>query len=175
MNKYILKNGLIAGFIVGGTLLGSTLFFKDNIENQWQFVLGISSMLLAFGFIFKGVMDYKNQVGLGQISFLKAFQVGVGIAFLASSIYVAIWLVECYTLYPDFMEKYSQMVIAKAQKENLPAEKLQEKIKEMEQMKGWYQNPFGIILLTYVEIFPMGVLISLICAGVFYSKRKMEG
>ncbi|MNR47293.1 hypothetical protein D3C85_1663770 [compost metagenome] len=63
------------------------------------------------------------------------------------------------------MDKYSEMVLKNAK----PAE-LSAKITEMNQMKEWYKNPLLVILLTFMEILPIGIVVSLITALIL--KRK---
>lgn len=164
MKKYIIKNGLIGGLIVGSVLLGSTLMGMDNMENQWTFYVGITGMLAAFAFIFVGVNQYKQRENGGYISFGQALQIGLGIAALSSTIYVAIWIIELNTIYPDFMEKYAEMMIKKAQKDGLDGSELQAKMSDMDQYKEWYKNPIMVILLTYMEILPLGIVVALISA-----------
>lgn len=63
------------------------------------------------------------------------------------------------------MEQYSEMILKKANPEELAA-----KTAEMNQMKAWYKNPLMIILLTYMEILPIGIVVSLI--GSLILKKK---
>lgn len=57
------------------------------------------------------------------------------------------------------------MILKKANPEELAA-----KTAEMNQMKAWYKNPLMIILLTYMEILPIGIVVSLI--GSLILKKK---
>ena len=53
---------------------------------------------------------------------------------------------------------------------NTKPELVAEKTAEMNQMKAWYKNPVMVILLTYMEIFPIGILYTLVSSIVL--KRK---
>ncbi len=84
--------------------------------------------------------------------------------------YVIAWLIEYYLFVPDFMDKYTAHALAEAGKKGLSAPEMAEKAKEMEAYKEMYKNPLLIILFTYMEILPVGLVVSLICAIIF--KRK---
>ena len=63
------------------------------------------------------------------------------------------------------MEKYSEMVLKNTKPESLAA-----KTAEMNQMAVWYKNPMMVILLTYTEILPIGIIVSLISALILKKK-----
>ena len=67
------------------------------------------------------------------------------------------------------MEQYSDMVLHKL-KETRDLEALAAKTEEMEMMKEWYKNPLMIILLTFMEILPIGIVVSLISALILTKK-----
>jgi hypothetical protein len=68
------------------------------------------------------------------------------------------------------MERYSAHVIEKAQSSGASAAEIASKTKEINSMKGLYSSVLGVVLLTYMEIFPVGVVVSLITALIL--KRK---
>jgi hypothetical protein len=52
----------------------------------------------------------------------------------------------------------------------LPQAEMDAKIKEMDYFREMYKNPLIKIGLTYLEIFPLGLVITLLCAAIL--KRK---
>jgi hypothetical protein len=162
MKNIILKNGLLGGLIVSIVMIFMTLYMKSNPENEPNAIVGFASMLIAFVFIFLGVKSVRER-NSGKITFGKAFLTGLYMALIISTIYVIVWLVIYYNFFPNFMEQYSDMVLHKL-KETGDLEALAAKTEEMEMMKEWYKNPFMIILLTFMEILPIGIVVSLISA-----------
>jgi len=134
--------------------------------------LGYSSMLVAFSFIFVGIKNERDKHSGGYISFGKAFKVGLYIALVASSVYVVTWLIEYYMFIPDFMDKYIAHVLREATKDGATAAELKSKKDEMAMYVNMYKNPLGVIVLTYLEVLPIGLIISLIAAAIL--KRNLN-
>jgi hypothetical protein len=170
MQKIIFRYGLMAGLIVAAWMVGAIAlcYTLDNFEGNM--LLGYASMLLAFSFIYVAVKKYRDQQNSGIISFGKAFSVGLLITSVASTLYVAVWLVDYYVFIPDFLEKYTAHVLQVAQAQGASSTELAAKAKEMDQYKEMYKNPLLVILLTYTEILPVGLLVSLFSALLL--KRK---
>ena len=164
MINNILKNGILGGIIVSIVMISMTFYMKINPGQEPNAIIGFTSMLLAFVFVILGIKQERT-INNGVILFVRAFFVGLAISFVISTIYVLVWLIIYYNFFPDFMDKYSDMVLKNANTEDLSA-----KITQMNQMKEWYKNPLMIILLTYIEIFPIGIIISLISA--LFLKKK---
>lgn len=168
MRNIILKNGLLGGLIVSIVMICMTMYMKSNPENEPNAIIGFASMLLAFVFLFLGVKKVRDS-NEGKITFGKGFLTGLYIALIISTIYVLVWLVIYYNFFPNFMEQYSDMVLNKL-KEAGDVEALASKTEEMEMMKEWYKNPLMVILLTFIEILPIGIVISLISALILKNK-----
>ena len=162
MRSIILKNGLLGGLIVSIVMICMTMYMKYNPENEPNAIVGFASMLIAFVFLFLGVKKTR-ETNDGKITFGKGFLTGLYIALIISTIYVFVWLVIYYNFFPNFMEQYSDLVLDKL-KEAGDVEALTAKTEEMEMMKEWYKNPLMIILLTFMEILPIGIVVSLISA-----------
>ena len=81
MRKIVLTFGLIAGAVLSAMLL-ITLPFKDQIGFDQGAVIGYTSMVLAFLMVYFGVRSYRDSVDGGQLTFGRAFLVGLAITFL---------------------------------------------------------------------------------------------
>lgn len=170
MKKNILVYGLISGLIVSALMavIVSRCIKTGDFDNS--ILIGYASMLIAFSMIFVGVKNYRDKYNGGGISFGKAFKIGFLIALIASTIYVIVWLIEEKLFFPDFMDKYTAHEITKLQSSGISASDLASKTKEFDQAKEMYKSPLMKILMTYAEILPVGLIVSLICA--FILKRK---
>lgn len=142
-----------------------TLYMKSNPDMEPSMIIGFAGMIVAFAFIFVGIKQ-QREANNGSISFGKAFLTGFLIALIASIIYVIVWLFIYYNLFPNFIEHYSQMMIDKAKPENLATVTA-----EMNQYKEWYKSPVMIILLTLMEILPLGIIVSLIAALILKKSK----
>lgn len=127
-------------------------------------VVGYSAMILAFSLVFVGVKNFRDKENAGIITFGKAFQIGFLIALIASTMYVVTWLVDYYFFIPDFMEKFCTQAIETAKANGASNAEIKAQTAEMENYKEMYKNPLGVIFLTYMEILPVGLVVSLISA-----------
>ncbi len=174
MKKNVLIFGTIAGLILLIVLVTSTIacYNSENFNgNMW---LGYGSMLVAFSLIFVGIKNVRDKVNNGSITFGGAFKVGLYIALIASTFYVVTWLFEYYLIMPDFMDKYTAHVLREAAKDGATVAELKGKKEDMAMYIDMYKNPFGVIVLTYMEVLPVGIVISLIAALILKRKPKLS-
>lgn len=164
MNKIIIKNGIFGGLIVTVSLVIITLYMKSNPEKEVNMLFGFACMLLAFLFAFHGVKQ-QRLANNGIISFGKAFITSFWITFIIATIYVVVWLIIYYNFFPNFAEHYTEMAIKKAS----PTEVVQV-TKDMNTFKEMYKNPLMVIVLTYTEILPLGIIFSLLSALLIKKK-----
>lgn len=164
MRNNIFKNGILGGIIVSIVMIAMTYFMKTNPGQEPNAFIGFISMFLAFIFVILGIKQERENNN-AKITFGKAFLTGLYISLVISTIYVLVWLIIYYNFFPDFMEKYSEMVLKNTKPEALAA-----KTTEMNQMKEWYKNPVMVILLTFMEILPIGIVVSLISALILKKK-----
>ena len=164
MNKIVLKNGLFGSLIVSTLLLSVTFYMKANPEKEVSMFFGFAGMLLAFIFVVLGIKQQRD-TNNGFISLGKAFLTGFWITLIISTIYVVVWLIVFYNFFPNFAEHYTDMAIAKASPDEVA--KVTE---EMNSFKEMYKNPIWVILFTYMEILPLGIVFSLISALILKKK-----
>jgi hypothetical protein len=104
------------------------------------------------------------------ISFGKAFKIGIMIVLIASTIYVAAWLIDYFFFIPDFAEKYSAHMLDKMRASGASQIEIDKQTKEMANMGRMLKNPFINAMMTYLEILPVGLIVTLISSLIL--KRK---
>lgn len=167
------KNVLVFGGVIGAILCVNMVVIINLMYSDTSFqgndVVGYAAMVLMFSLIYFGIRNYRNKQLDGQISFGKAFKTGALIALAASTIYVVVWLFYYYLFVPDFMDVYTAHVL-----ENIEESELQTKSAEMESFKEMYKNPLFVILITYSEVLPIGLVVSLISALILKNNKKQD-
>lgn len=169
MKKIILTYGIIAGIMVSALMLLGILINKEH-DLTIGMIYGYTTMIMAFSMIYVAIRQFRNQLLGGKISFGKALLIGLGITLIASTFYVLTWEIEYKYVFPDFMQGYAKVSLESMKTSGASAAAIQQATAEMNEMVKSYNNPLYRIPMTYAEILPVGVLISLICA--FILKRK---
>jgi len=170
MKKNVIVFGLIAGLIVSVLMVLSMARCYSDPNLEHSMLIGYASMVLAFSFIFVGIKNYRDKYNEGLISFGKAFRIGLYISLIASTIYVVVWLVDFYVFIPDFMDRYVAQALREAKSNGASATELAKQAKELAVNQQLYKNPIMVVLFTYMEILPVGILVSLMAALIL--KRK---
>lgn len=173
MKKIVIVCGLIGGLVVIlPMLLLTDACYKDgNFEGGM--VIGYTSMVLAFSMVFVGIRNYRNKYSNGLISFAKAFKVGFFIVLIASTIYVIAWLISYYNFMPDFAEKYGMHMINQLKASGASQAKIDAATKEMADFAVMYKKPYYVIMFTYIEILPVGLLVTLISSLILKRKKAV--
>jgi len=173
MKKTVFICGLIAGLVSTSLYIGLMIIGKaGDIDFKNGMIYGYTLMILAFSFIFVGTKIVRDKHNGGEISFGKAFRVGLYITLIASTVYVGVWLLDNYIFIPDFAEKYSTHVLNELKASGASDAAIAKQAAEMAKFREMYKNPFFVIVMTYIEILPVGILVSLISAWVLKKKRK---
>ncbi len=171
MKKTILVFGLISGAIAS-VLMSATVPFADRIGFDRGEIIGYSVIVLSFLLVFFGIRSYRDNVGNGQITFGRAFAIGISITLISCVCYVITWEVLYYNFLTGFMDKYGAYLVAKAQASGASAQAVQAQLQEVERFRKLYANPLTNALLTFTEPFPVGLLITLISAAVLRRKPQ---
>ena len=139
MRKIVVTFGLIAGGILSAMML-ITLPFHEEIGFDRGYIIGYTTMVVAFLMVFVGVKSYRDNVAGGRVTFGRAFMVGLMITAIASVCYVATWEVIYWKFTPDFGEKYAAYVVEKARLSGATEAQLAEQTKKMADFMEMYKN-----------------------------------
>jgi hypothetical protein len=170
-SRTILKYGAISGLIVGGLEFATVAAFSGMPPLKYGMVIGYTTMLIALSMVFMGIKRHRDVDRGGVIGFWKAFGVGLGISFIAGVFYVAAWeAVQAWT-HMDFASDYARAIIANEQAKGASAEAIAKLTADMNAFKVQYANPMFRLPMTFTEIFPVGVLVSLISAALLRNRR----
>jgi hypothetical protein len=75
---------------------------------------------------------------------------------------------------PDFLDKFNAYEIAKLKASGASAAVLQHQIDANSKMKLLYANPLFNSAMTFMEPFPVALLVTLISAAVLRKKPRVE-
>jgi hypothetical protein len=171
MKKTVLTFGLISGAIMV-VMMFATLPFMDKIGFDKGAIIGYTTMILAFMLVFFGIRSYRENVNDGRITFGRAFAVGILITVVACVCYVIAWQILYFNFMPDFLDKYSSYVIEKARAAGASQQAIDTQVQQMKSFKEMYDNPLINAAITFIEPFPVGLIVTLISAAILRKKTK---
>lgn len=172
MKKTILTFGIISG-LISSVLMISAVTLLGGSSFGHSYVLGYTTIVLSLLLVYFGVRSYRDNVAEGQITFGKAFLVGLAITVISCLFYVATWEIVYFKFMPDFMDKYGAEMIQKMQVSGATAAAIQQKTAEVEKLKVMYKNPLFNMAMTFIEPFPVGLVITLLTAAVLRKKAPL--
>jgi hypothetical protein len=173
MLQKILSYGVVAGLVVGVPLFGLTVAMNGHPPLAYGVALGYLTMLIALSAVFVAIKRHRDEQLGGVIRFWPAFGLGLGISLVAGVFYVLAWEAALAVTGMDFAGEYAKSLLAQQQARGVSGEALAKFALEMQQFKVQYANPLYRVPMTFTEIFPVGVLVSLVSAGLLRNSRFM--
>jgi predicted GNAT family acetyltransferase len=171
MKKTVVTFGLMGAGLMA-LMMFATIPFAEQIGFDKGIIIGYTTMVLAFMFVFFGIRSYRENVGNGQIGFGRAFAVGLLIMLIICASYVIAWEIMYYTLMPDFIDRYATYVGEKARAAGATQQAVEAQIQEMKSYKPLLDNPFTNAAITLTEPLPVGLVMTLISAALLRKKNK---
>ena len=171
MKRIVLEYGLISGAILAtlsATML--TLCLNGTIDMRHSQLLGYTMMVLAYIAVFFGIRSYRDQQNGGTITFGKAFQVGILITLVVCAVYVIGWQIVYWGFLPDFGDKYAAYTLERMAADGATPAALEAARVNMERFKELYRNPFFNVGVTFLEVFPVGLFVTLVSAAILRRK-----
>jgi hypothetical protein len=173
VKKTVLTCGIISGVIIS-VLMSITTVFADRIGFDRAVIVGYTSMLMAFLLVFFGIRSYRENVGGGEISFGRAFTVGILITLITCLFYVVSWEIIYYNFLTDFADKYANHVIEKARASGATPDQLAKQREELKGMKAMLDKPLLSAAIIFIsEPLPVGLVMTLVSALILRRKRRV--
>jgi hypothetical protein len=173
MKKTVLTFGVISGAVSSLMMVG-TVPFADKIGFDKSEFVGYTVIVLSLLLVFFGIRSYRDNEGNGQITFAKGLAVGISITAISCVFYVATWEVLYYHFLPGFMDKYSAYLVGKLQAKGASPSAIQAQLEQVKKFKEMYDNPLLNAAITFIEPFPIGLLITLVSAAVLRKKAQAQ-
>jgi hypothetical protein len=166
MKKTVLTYGLISAVIAAVLLLAHVPFMDGGGKALF---LGYAGIVLSSLLIFFGVRSYRENVGNGKISFGRAFAVGLLIALFSAAGYVAAWE-AVYFSHPGIADHVFNKQVEDLKAKGAPQAEIDAATAQVESFKKLYANPLVNAAFTFIEPFPVGLLMTLISAVILRRK-----
>jgi hypothetical protein len=174
MKKTIVTFGLISGVLSSVMMCGTLRFLSDLNHGQKALVIGYTTIVLSFLLVYFGIRSYRDNLAGGSITFGRAFGIGIGITLISCIFYVVTWEILYFNFMHGIMDSYFTKLIEKAQSAPGTAEAIQAKVASIRHEQQLYENPFVNALYTFIEPFPVGLLITLISAAILRRKPQSQ-
>jgi hypothetical protein len=165
MKRNVLIFGSVAGAIICANMLWMVRTCYTNPEMLGNEIMGYAVMLITFSLTFFGIKNYRDRQLGGRITFGRALGTGSLIVLTAGTMYVLVWIVAYYFFVPDFLDRYAEHVM-----KDVPPSQVAATAQEMESFRELYKNPLYLILFTYAEVLPVGLIVALISSLIL--KRR---
>jgi hypothetical protein len=170
MSRRILIFGALAGLLVAVPMFLMIANSEPGSAATSHFA-GYLIMVLALSLVFFGVKRLRDRELGGVIRFMPALLAGLGISAVAGVVYVIGWEITLAATDFAFIDSYSAAAIESARAKGASAAEIEALVVQMGEFRRQYENPFFRLPITFVEIFPVGVLISLISAALLRNPR----
>ncbi|HNP36212.1 MAG TPA: DUF4199 domain-containing protein [Woeseiaceae bacterium] len=166
MQRIILIYGVLAGLVVISCM---TLGIELGRSQAW---LGFLVMFIAFGSIYIAIKHHRDDELGGLISFSRALLIGLGISAIAGLVYVVVW--EVYLAATDFgfVDDYVDAMVAGKEAAGASDSELAQIARDGDRFRAQYANPFFRLPMTFVEIFPVGLLVSIVSAALLGNRKS---
>ncbi len=175
MKKIVITYGIISGIITGGLMLVTMpLFVSGAVKMEHGLWIGYTGMVIALSLIFFGIKSFRDNYAGGNITFGRGFLIGFGITFIASVFYVIAWEITFARSGEWFMQQWSNGELDKLKSSGRTEEELNVAKQKWEEFSQLYQNPLIRFGMTLMEIFPVGIVISLISAALLRKKEFLN-
>jgi hypothetical protein len=170
MSRIILIFGTVAGLVVAVPMCLLVANAEPGSAETSHFT-GYLIMLLALSLVFVGVKRLRDRELGGVIRFVPALLAGLGISAVAGLIYVIGWEITLAVTDFAFIDSYSNAAIEAARARGASAAEVQAVTAKMDEFREQYANPFFRLPVTFIEIFPVGLVVSLISAALLRNSR----
>lgn len=173
MQKTIIRFGLLSGavssvLLILVTSIGRAIGLQTFADYGVWF--GFTTIILSLTLVYFGIRSYRDQHSQGRISFGKAFQIGILVTVISCVCYSVTWVIFYFNFFPTFMDDFGAYHLQKMKESGESAAAIAKQAAELRKVNEQYQNPFYNFAITFMEPFPVGLLMTFVSALVLKKK-----
>jgi hypothetical protein len=168
MLRKLIFFGAVAGLVAGVPLSTAIAMIGPAASGM---VVGYLIMLIGLSAVFVAIKQYRDVELGGVMRFWPGFGLGLGISAVAGVFYVLAWETVSAFSHMDFATDYTKALIEQQKAAGVAGDALVKFIADMERFKAQYANPLYRLPMVFAEIFPVGVLVSAVSAGLLRNSR----
>ncbi|MFZ4689724.1 MAG: DUF4199 domain-containing protein [Polymorphobacter sp.] len=171
MRQIIIRYGLTAGIVIAIPTFFISVRLADHPPEKYGMVIGYTTMLVALSLVFAGIKRHRDHNLGGVIRFWPALGLGLAISAIAGLFYVLTWESVLAVTGMDFGADYARLLIDQKRAAGANVAEMAAFTAEMATFQRQYANPLYRMPMTFAEILPVGVLVSLVSAGLLRNSR----
>jgi hypothetical protein len=84
------------------------------------------------------------------------------------------WEIIYFNFMPGFMDKYGAHIVEKLKASGASSAAIQTQLQQLKKYKELYANPLINAAMTFIEPFPIGLVITLISAAILRRKPQSQ-
>ena len=174
MQNIVLRFGFASGAILVAMLAVMLPLCMGSIDFEHSEVVGYSAMVLSFLLVFFGIRSYRDNAAEGAIGFGRAFLVGILITLVTCAVYVIAWEIVYYNFFPNFLDLYNAHALEKMREAGESEAAIRKAAAEMADFAKLYANPLFNVAVTFMEVFPVGLIVTLVSAAILRRKPGQD-
>jgi hypothetical protein len=165
MKRIVLTFGCLSGAVSAAMMFASVPLI-NKVGFDYGATVGYTAIVLSLLFVFFGVRAYRDQLGDAPLSFGRAFTVGLLITVISCVFYVVAWEIIYFNFMPDFIDEYAAFSLDKLRASGATEAAIEASRLEFAAFKEMYSSLPINIAFTFLEPFPVGLLITTISAVI---------
>jgi hypothetical protein len=169
MKKTVLANGLAAGALLSVRFVATNYFIEVKNNPSLASTIGNILLMASLSTVFFAIRNMRDKVNNGHISFNAAFRTALLVILTATICYTATKSTYAFVIDKGYLERSIERTI-EAETQSILSSKDLKEIEKQRKIEAFTSNmndlrtPYAFVITSILEFFPMGLVISILCA-----------
>lgn len=171
MKRSVLVNGLATGALLSVMFIATNYFIEHKNNPSLASTIGNILLMASLSMVFFAIRNVRDQVNKGHISFNMAFRTAMLVILIGTFCYTATKSTYAFVIDKGYLNRSIDRTI-EVETQNILNSKdftdseKQKKIQEFTSNMDDLRTPYAFIITSILEFFPMGLVISILCAAL---------